>query len=429
MIKILIVDDNANNRLTLKLLLEECPECSIDEASNGKEAVQMCIENSFDLVFMDIMMPIMNGIEATQQIHSFDKEALIVAISAMGDDHNKELILSAGAKDYMTKPINPDLFLHRLNNYRILIRSRKNCCKFIWPNTNLFEFEIYSHASIFYLRNESDISEAWEYLMSLDTFSGQIASDAIQTYFNIALFLLEKGDKSQLLLEENETYYILTVLATETWNEQKITKDISKNFTGEYKVSHNSFSLLIPKNEKVKFFASAKIGLDDITLNVLRHSHIQKIPAITYINELTIESTDKLDNLESIEESIDVAIDVMQRDSKNSSWLRLGNALAEYATVIESLLEFHHLSFAIGTLVKFIDGTVTNEMDLKKRSKLLIILKSILDDLSQWRHSIFITADSIDIHYLDSSLLSSCLQAQMLFEEPFMEVDNDMDLF
>lgn len=429
MIKILIVDDNTNNRLTLKLLLEECSECSIYEASNGKEAVQMCIEKSYDLIFMDIMMPIMSGIEATKQIHSFDKEVLIVAISAMEDDYNKERILSAGAKDYMTKPINPDLFLHRLNNYRILIRSRKNSCKFLWPNSNLFEFEIFSHASIFYLRNESDISEAWEYLISLDTFSGQIASDAIQTYFNIALLLLEKGDKSQLLLEENETYYILTVWAPETWNEQEITKDISKNFTGEYKVSHNSFSLLIPKNENVKSFASVKIGLDDMTLDILRHSHIQKVSARTYINELTIESTDKLDNLEFIEESIDIAIDAMQRDSKNSSWQSLGKSLTEYTTVIESLLEFHHLSFAIGTLVKFIDEKVTNDMDLKKRAKLLIILKSILEDLSKWRYSIFITADSIDIHYLDSSLLSSCLQAQMLFEEAVDEVDNDMDFF
>lgn len=429
MIKILIVDDNVNNRLTLKLLLEECPECSIDEASNGKEAVQMCIEKSYDLVFMDIMMPVMDGIEATKQIRSFDQEVLIVAVSAMGDDYNKERILSAGAKDYMTKPINADLFLKRLNNYRTLIRSRKSSCKFIWPNTNLFEFEIYSRASLFYLRNESDVSDVWEYLISLDAFSGEIASDAIQAYFNVASLLLEQNSKSQLLLEENETYYILTLLASDAWNEQKITKDIAKHFTGEYKVNENSFSLLIPKQENIKSFDSAKIGLDNDTLSILRHSHTQKISASTYIDELSLETTDKLEKLESIEESMDIAIYAMQQDNGHSAWGELSGYLDVYSEVIESLIEFNHLSFAIKTLAKFIKGIESNAIDMRNRSKLLLILKSILDDLTHWRSSIFVTSETNDIHYLDSSLLSSCLQAQMIFEEAAIDDDSDMEFF
>lgn len=429
MIKILIVDDNANNRLTLKLLLEECPECSVDEASNGKEAVQMCIEKSYDLVFMDIMMPIMDGIEATQQIRSFDKEVLIVAVSAMGDDENKERILSAGAKDYMTKPINSDLFLKRLNNYRMLIRSRKSSCKFIWPNTNLFEFEIYAHASLFYLRTETDVSESWEYLISLDAFSGEIASDAIQAYFNTALSLVEKGGKSQLIIEENDENYILTMLAAETWNEQKITNDIAKNFAGEYKINENSFSLLIPKNGKIKPFNSAKIGLDNDTLAVLRHSHTQKISAGTYINELSVEATNKLEKLEAIEEAMDIAIYAMQQNSEHSVWGDLSNNLDEYAEVIQSLLEFNHLTFAITTLAKFIKGVEITPIEIQKRSKLLLILKSILDDLTHWRNSIFVVSDTNDIHYLDSSLLSSCLQAQMIFEEAVVDDDDGMEFF
>lgn len=429
MIKILIVDDNVNNRLTLKLLLEECPECSIDEASNGKEAVQMCIEKSYDLVFMDIMMPIMDGIEATKQIRSFDQEVLIIAVSAMGDDYNKERILSAGAKDYMTKPINSDLFLKRLNNYRTLIRSRKSSCKFIWPNTNLFELEIYAHASLFYLRNETDISIVWEYLISLDAFSGENASDAIQTYFNIASSLLEEKSKSQLLLEENETYYILTLSVSDSWNEQKITYDIVKNFKGNYQVNENSFSLLIPKNENTKPFNSAKIGLDNDTLSVLRHSHTQKMSALTYVDELGLDATTKLEKLELIEESMDSAIYAMQQDSNHCVWSELSDSLEEYAEVIQSLIEFNHLSFAIGTLAKFIRGIEANKVDIQKRSKLLLILKSILDDLTHWRNSIFVESDTNDIHYLDSSLLSSCLQAQMIFEEAVVDDDNDMEFF
>jgi CheY-like chemotaxis protein len=430
MTKILLVDDNANNRLTLKLLLEECPKCSVREASNGKEAVEMCIDEAYDLVFMDIMMPVMDGIEATRQIRSFDQSVLIVAVSAMGDDHNKELILSAGAKDYMTKPINSDLFLKRLGNYLTLITWRKNRKKFAWPSTNLFEEEIYAHASIFYLRSESDISEAWEYLISLDTFGGGFASDAIQVYFNVAMELLEKRIKSELLLEENDNNYILTLLSAEAWDEQNIHRLVSEHFTGEYKVAADSFSLLIPKNGKTKpIIKSAKIGLDDETLSVLRHSHSEKITASTYIQEMSVEFMDKLDGLEMLEESVDSTIFDMQSDVQNTSWSRLANDLKEYATIIESLFEFQHLAFAITSLAKFIDEVGTRETDTKNRTKLLLILSSILGDLTNWRNSIFVRSDTNDIHYLDSSLLSSCLQAQMIFDDAAIESDDDMELF
>ena len=428
--KILIVDDNANNRMTLKLLLEECPECMVEEASNGKEAVQMCIDAAYDLIFMDIMMPVMDGIEATRQIRSFDQSVLIVAVSAMGDDYNKELILSAGAKDYMTKPINGDLFLKRLGNYKTLINWSKIRRKFAWPSINLFEQEIYSHASIFYLRCESDISEAWEYLISLDTFGGELASDAIQVYFNIALELLEKKIKSELLLEENEKTYIMTLLVTEAWDEQHIYQMVTEHFVGEFKIATDSFSLLIPKNETIKPLKSVNIGLDDTTLSILRHSHSDKISASTYIKEMSIEFMDKLDALEMLEESMDITIFKMQNDLKNTSWAKLSGELKEYATIIESLFEFQHIAFVILSLAKFIEELETKDTDTKKRTKLLIILASILGDLTNWRNSIFVHSNTDDIHYLDSSLLSSCLQAQMIYEKSAVaESDEDFELF
>lgn len=425
--KILIVDDNTNNRLTLKLLLEEYPECIIREASNGKEAVQMCIDEAYDLVFMDIMMPVMDGIEATQQIRSFDHSVLIVAISAMGDDYNKERILAAGAKDYMTKPINGDLFLRRLENYRMLISWRKSQRKFISPSSNLFGQEVYSHASLFYLRSESDISESWEYLISLDTFTGELASDAIQIYFNAALKLMEKGIKSELLFEENDANFIMTFLALSEWEEQDILWTLSGHFAGAYKVGLNSFSLLIPKNTQIKAVETAKIGLDSDTLKILRHSHVDKISAEDYLREMSVEFMNKLDSLEVLEESMDSAVFDMQRDTQLSLWPKFSNDLREYAAIIESLFEFQHIAFAIIALANFTDSLQTQTIDPKNRSKLLVILSGILADLTSWRSSIFTVADANDIHYLDSSLLSSCLQAQMIFEESATASDSEDD--
>lgn len=68
MTHILIVDDNENNRLSLQLLLEELQDIHINEAQNGEEAIAFCKHTPVDLIFMDIMMPIMDGIEATAAI-------------------------------------------------------------------------------------------------------------------------------------------------------------------------------------------------------------------------------------------------------------------------------------------------------------------------------------------------------------------------
>lgn len=429
MTKILIVDDNTNNRLTLKLLLEECTECTIREAANGKEAVQMCIDEAYDLVFMDIMMPVMDGIEATRQIRSFDHCVLIVAISAMGDDYNKERILFAGAKDYMTKPINSDLFIRRLENYRLLIQWRKNKRKFAAESSNLFEEEVYARASIFYLRNEADISEGWEYLISLDTFSGEAASDAIQVYFNGALKLLERGIRSELLLEENEGNYIMTLKAASAWNEEEMIGIVNGFFSGKHRIGSDSFSLLIPKKGPSAPVGSEKMGLDSDTLTILRHSHIEKMSAADYIQEISVEFMNKLDALERFEESMDRYVFEMESDPKTSHWGGISGELRRYAAVIESLFEFQHIAFSILSLADFIDQLETEGMDPKKRSKLLMILGSILGDLTSWRVSIFIASDANDIHYLDSSLLSSCLQARMIFEESAVESEDDFELF
>ncbi|MCK9372233.1 MAG: response regulator [Sulfuricurvum sp.] len=429
MTKILIVDDNTNNRLTLKLLLEACTECTIREAVNGKEAVQMCIDEAYDLVFMDIMMPVMDGIEATRQIRSFDHCVLIVAISAMGDDYNKERILFAGAKDYMTKPINSDLFIKRLENYRLLIRWRQNQRKFAALSTNLFEEEVYSRASIFYLRNEADISEAWEYLIALDTFSGEAASDAIQVYFNGALKLLERGSRSELLLEQNDENFIMTLKAASDWDEEEMNAIVNGFFSGKHRIGSDCFSLLIPKKGPSKPISSEKMGLDSDTLGILRHSHIEKISAADYIQEMSVDFMNKLDTLEMLEESMDSHVFEMQNDPKTSRWGRISEDLRQYAAVIESLFEFQHIAFSIISLANFIDELETEGMELKNRTKLLMILSSIFGDLTSWRVSIFIVSDANDIHYLDSSLLSSCLQARMIFEENAVESGDDFELF
>ena len=129
MINILIVDDVENNRLIVKLLIEDyvqensAIEINIDEATDGLVAVEKCKNNKYDIVFMDIQMPNMDGIEATRIIRSQDSKVMLIAVSALDEEQRQKQILNNGAEDYIFKPINADIFRERLSYYFTIIQS------------------------------------------------------------------------------------------------------------------------------------------------------------------------------------------------------------------------------------------------------------------------------------------------------------------
>ncbi len=101
--KILIVDDAVFMRLSIKNILKD-EEFEFFEAANGREAVQEYIKHRPDLVTMDITMPDMTGIEALKQIIDYDKSAVVMMISAMGQETMVREAIIAGAKTFIIKP-------------------------------------------------------------------------------------------------------------------------------------------------------------------------------------------------------------------------------------------------------------------------------------------------------------------------------------
>lgn len=112
---ILLVEDNNVNQLVLSLLLKEKGH-KVDIVNNGLEAVEAYDRTHYDVILMDIQMPIMDGVEATKQIRAREKESEkkptpIVALTAYALTGDKEKFLSLGMDEYITKPIQiVDLF-------------------------------------------------------------------------------------------------------------------------------------------------------------------------------------------------------------------------------------------------------------------------------------------------------------------------------
>ena len=101
---VLVVDDVAFVRKTLTDILTEAHYQVVGEAADGAKAVELYGKLRPDLVTMDVVMPIMSGIDATRRIMKADKDARIVIISAMGQESLVMEAINVGAKDYILKP-------------------------------------------------------------------------------------------------------------------------------------------------------------------------------------------------------------------------------------------------------------------------------------------------------------------------------------
>ena len=120
--KILIVDDVVANRQMLADLLHGLG-FAVDEAGDGKEALRQMRLSMPDLVLMDIMMPVMDGLEATRQIRGHPNWAgvPIIAISASATADDQRDSMTAGANAFMTKPVDQDQFLQHVGNFLNLV--------------------------------------------------------------------------------------------------------------------------------------------------------------------------------------------------------------------------------------------------------------------------------------------------------------------
>ena len=100
---VLIVDDSEFMRNLLREILEEEFEI-VGEAENGVEAVELYNEHAPDLVMMDIVMPIRDGIEATDEIKTSNPEANVIMCTSVGQEEKMKEAVKAGADGYITKP-------------------------------------------------------------------------------------------------------------------------------------------------------------------------------------------------------------------------------------------------------------------------------------------------------------------------------------
>ena len=108
-IKVLIVDDHQVVRQGLRTFLELHEDiCVIGEAQDGQEAVKLVHQFKPDVVLMDLVMPHMDGISATQQVLALDSNTKVIVLTSFSEDDKVFPAIQAGAASYLLKDVSPD---------------------------------------------------------------------------------------------------------------------------------------------------------------------------------------------------------------------------------------------------------------------------------------------------------------------------------
>lgn len=111
---ILVVEDNAMNQMVIKMITKKWLNTTVDFANNGKEGVKKLTENHYDIILMDLQMPIMDGYEATIAIRNGEagenkKSIPIIALTADVMETTKTRVIEIGMNKYLSKPVDKDL--------------------------------------------------------------------------------------------------------------------------------------------------------------------------------------------------------------------------------------------------------------------------------------------------------------------------------
>jgi CheY-like chemotaxis protein len=438
---ILIVDDNKNNRMILQLLLEDYAEenselsFSIDEAEDGLIAVKKTQEHSYDLIFMDIMMPNMDGIEATKQIHSQNPKIMIVAVSAVDDAQRQREILNSGAEDYVSKPVNADIFNSRLVNYIKLIESRntKNKSKISSrvSSSNLYSDKVFAYNLTFFIDNDDSLSEFWEYYLFNDNEKSVNLNDVVRVNFSLCELILKVNKCTTITVEESESKIFFTLNGIEILGKKIIDLVLLKNDAKlDYKSNDSHITFVVPKNSDVVI--DENVVVEEPKIAVEKKQEIE----VTKTQQEFQKSSQELHvyNYMDLDDLDDMGVYVQKL---NSLMLLVGggsieeedvNEMSELLENIARIMNIYTETYDLGQNIQLLaDNMHSNKhLFLENAQDLGPLCSGFGRDISTWNQSVFHSgAPSYD--YLDATIIANAQTISSVLNPQDSSSDMSMD--
>lgn len=448
-LKLLIVDDVEDNRMVLHAICRKMEGFEIFEAADGQDAVEQCETLRPHIILMDIMMPRLDGFQATKIIKERYPETIIMAVTAVVDPKMEENMAAIGVATYIRKPIDKDLLRLKLQSYAGALsvggRGKKLLAHTIAINP--FSDEIRNFKTVFEIHNVEAIMDLGVWLLVRFECVDVTVCTNIDMIIDLLYELMKQELKSNVTvtvtIEENfDEVFIHASLPKQAQRDQKMDHlirglgnscVINENMVAfrvriienTSKVKRCTFSAPVAfvrevPSEKTKI-TEAETGQETRSVGavehqILRESFVHKITAKEYVEGIDSDAFGEVKDLREAEPEWTSWLNMLADEPTEENFQNFSNeVLGVYSNAISALYEFSGLAYAIislSTLIKASTGVLM--CDEVKRAKVLEFLRYFKNDLSSWIEHVFELQDTQDIHYLDGSFFSSCMQIESI---------------
>ena len=455
-----VEDDDAIANVMSTILTLFCG--TLYRASHGKEGLELYHAHKPDLIITDISMPVMNGIEMVRAIREIDKHIPIMINSAFSDQSYLLESIYLGVDRYTVKPIRQDEFLTALHFLFSELENERQAALY----AKIKQQEEVNKASTHMLKTMLHVFPHGMIVMTPDgrvqylnafamnVFDLENASQHDYTHRIASLIIPHEGMVSSLeAVEENalnpsrmmvrtqiakkifmvfkrliqseefgELFVYLFIDITRVEYEKQKSENLSRLFREMIRPRKALTPMVATPSLHVSPDTSVQ-SYEQIRLHAMHYT--DKVSALRYAQELDAAIFEELAEMDELEVEIHQSLSEFEEDHGLGALYDIASGLSRYGKTIGSLIDFEDVAFSLMKLATLLQSISVLE---KSPRKLHLLLSGIMDDLKRWRHHIFITQEAKDIHYLDASLLSSCLQIEMEFFGGHLE-EEGLDLF
>ncbi len=448
-------------------------------AKDGSEGFELYKENRIDIVITDIQMPNMNGLDMVELIRKIEPAIPVVITTAFNEQEYFIRSIDLQVDKYLLKPIEQKNAVEVFASISKMIEDRKKAkeldMKIMQNKINRISEQIvseiansyqnpcvvyssdnnirYVNDALYELFDEDEISSLFEGEITFDDRAGFMytleqynENDPAKNRVSISkkngrkIYRVSRKEIDLDANHEKSVIYLFNDITLEEYQKIKIKaytdrlEDIvfRTHYKANTQAQNDSDGLNSDFTEKVKDSEpgstdNTKLSIDDGAHAILRRSRIHKTTASEYIEELDSEILIELQELDELDKDFSDSILSLQDDTNLSALHEMSKQLSQYAHEISLLFEFEDLAYAIRSLSSLLANVDGEKLDEKGMKKIVIFLAGIQSDLADWRNLIFIQQSALDIHYLDSSLFSACLQIELVLSDEVKEIESEDD--
>jgi len=463
-----VEDDESIANVMSTILVLFCKQ--FYHAKNGEEGLKLYQEHKPDLIISDISMPVMDGIEMIRTIRQSDRQTPIMINSAFSDQSYLLESIYLGVDRYTVKPIRQDEFLDalyfmltKLENERqaALYAKIKHQEEVNKASTQMLKtmLHVFPHAMLV-----STLDGRIQYLnayamrlFNLEEVSTQDFSETIAGLIiprdgmvkNLEEIEEDAKNPSRMMVRTLVAHKILMAfkrsIQSEEFGELLVYMLVDITRTEYEKQKSQNLSRLFremlhpkprpqiqPAQEYPRVVVSEPLHVspskepqsyEQIRLQAMHYE--DKVSALSYIQGLDHAINEELAEMDELEEELKHHLDEFEETYGVSSLYEMALGIERYSRTIATLIDFEDIAFSLTKLSTLLRTISTLD---KNARKLHLLLSGIVDDLKRWRYNLFIAKVAEDIHYLDASLLSSCLQIEIEFFGGTLE-EEELDLF